>query len=176
MPLIFLNVIKCYPTNIAFLIWKWILQSYEKEKFRQNKNHPTGWVIFGGPSGSLYINVDRGPPSVPQLATALAPSWTYFLVISHLFARNKQRLLSWTRKKQTFLLAKLQNCWNVIANILSVSFLVSCQAEDKYEIFPYFSPVRNTNLFLPNAHWFDAINCLTNGATEVKVWKHVCAA
>ena len=92
------------------------------------------------------------------------------------FARNKQRLLSWTRKKQTFLLAKLQNCWKVIGNILSVSFLVSCQAGDKYEIFPYFSPVRNTDLFLPNAHWFDAINCLTNGATEVKVWKHVCAA
>ena len=48
MPLIFLNVIKCCPTNIAFLIWEWILQSYEKEKFRQNKNHPTGpiWLKF----------------------------------------------------------------------------------------------------------------------------------
>ena len=167
MPLIFLNVIKCCPTNIAFLIWKWILQSYEKEK-----EHWLGYLW-----GSFRVlKYQCGPPSVPQLATALAPSWTYFLVISHLFARNKQRLLSWTRKKHTFWLAKLQNCWNVIANILSVSFLVSCQAEDKYEIFPYFSSVRNTNLFLPNAHWFDAINCLTNGATEVKVWKHVCAA
>ena len=167
VPLIFLNVIKCCPTNIAFPIGKWILQSYEKEK-----EHWLGYLW-----GSFRVLVYRcGPPSVPQLATALPPTWTYFLVISHFFARNKQRLLSWTRKNRLFLLAKLQNCWNVIANILSVSFLVSCQAEDKYEIFPYFSPVRNTNLFLPNAHWFDAINCLTNGATEVKVWKHVCAA